>query len=146
MVKTNFLLALVSGALVLWISACSSNYQISTNVDKENFQHYFSAAEVDIYENEQDITARHQFITMVEGQDCQEKPYHAAPDKINARTQARQQAFEQKANAVVFTGCAELAPEQLAQLSRSSDALQCHAIIICYGRAFAVETDINANH
>jgi len=145
MVKTNILLALAISTLVLLISACSTNYQISTNLDKENFQHYFSAAEVNIYENEQDITARHQFIGLVEGQDCQEKPYHAAPDKINARTQARQQAFEQKANAIVFTGCAELAPEQLAQLSRSNDAQQCHAIIICYGRAFAVEADIKAN-
>lgn len=146
MLKTNILLALATGTLVSLISACSSNYQVSTNVDKENFKHYFSAAEVDIYENERDITARHQFIGLVEGQDCQEKPHHAAPDKINARTQARQQAFEQKANAVVFTGCAELAAEQLAQLSRSGDALQCHAIVICYGRAFAVETEIKTNN
>ncbi len=140
MLKTNILLTLVACTLVLWISACSTNYQVSTNVDKENFQHYFSAAEVEIYEHEQDITARHQFIGVVEGQDCQERPHHAVPDEINARTQARQLAFEQKANAIIFTGCAELSPEQLAQLSRSNDAQQCHAIIICYGKAFAVET------
>ncbi len=123
------------------ITACSTNYQVSTNLDKENFKDYFSAAEVKIYLHEKDIPGRHQFIGSIEGQDCQEKPHHAAPDKINARTQARQQAFEQNANGIVFTGCADLTSSQLAHLRQSNDAQQCHAITICYGKAYLVETD-----
>ncbi|MCW8832431.1 MAG: Rcs stress response system protein RcsF [Colwellia sp.] len=128
-------------AAILSMTACNTNYQVSTNLDKENFQQYFSAAEVKIYESEKDMPTRRQFIGLVEGQDCQEKPHHAAPDNINARTQARQKAFEQKANGIIFTGCAELTPEQLVQLSQSSDAQQCHAITICYGKAYLVETE-----
>ena len=125
------------------VSACSTNYQVSTNLDKKNFQHYFSAAKVKVYQHEQDIPARHQFIGLVEGQDCQAKPHHAAPDKVNARTQARQQAFAKNANSIVFTGCAELTQKQLAKLNKSNDAQQCHAIIICYGKAYAIATDNN---
>lgn len=130
--------------MVISVAACNSNYQLSTNLDKENFQQYFSAAEVKIYENESDMPARHKFIGLVEGQDCQEKSHHAEPDEISARTQARQQAFEQKANGIVFTGCAALAPEHLAQLSQSNDAQQCHAITICYGKAYLVAPDTSA--
>jgi len=68
--------------VLLFITACNSHYQVSTNLDKENFKHYFSAAEVKIYAHENDITARHKFVGLVEGQDCQEKPHHAAPDKV----------------------------------------------------------------
>ena len=83
----------------------------------------------------------YQFISAVEGQDCQTKPHHALPDEINARTEARRQAFNKKANAVIFTGCAALDQEQLAQLGNSNDAKQCHAIIICYAKAFVVNQD-----
>lgn len=131
-------------SLVTLLASCSTNYQVSTNLDKENFKNYFSAAEVSIYDTEQEITTRHKFVGLVEGQDCQTKSHQAAPDKIIARTQARQQAFVQGANAIVFSGCAVFSPEQLAQLSHSNDAKQCHAIVICYGRAFIVEADDSA--
>lgn len=127
--------------LAFFVSACGTHYQVSTNLDKENFQQYFSASEVKIFESEQAMPSQRQFIGLVEGQDCQVKSHHAQPDKIIARTQARQQAYEKKANAVVFIGCAELSSKQLAQLSQSNDAKQCHAITICYGKAFAVKTN-----
>lgn len=117
---------------------CSTK-NLSTNLDRDNFHDYFSPAKVTIYQQEKDITTRHKYIGVVEGQDCQIKPHHAEPDEINARTQARRQAFEQHANGVIFTGCALLSPQQLATLNNSNDAQQCHAIVICYARAFAIE-------
>lgn len=128
-------ITLITNAL---ITACS-NKHLSTNLDKDNFSDYFSAAKVKIYQQETDIKTRHNYIGIVEGQDCQVKPHHAAPDEINARTQARQQAFEQQGNGVIFTGCALLTSQQLAQLNSSNTAQQCHAIVICYARAFAIE-------
>lgn len=136
MLKISYILIILS-----LLSSCSHNYQVTTNLDKENFKAYYSAAEVNIYKNDKDIKGEHIFVGLVEGQDCQVKPHHAAPDKVNARTQARQKAFDINANAIVFTGCADLPPEKLKQLSQSNDSLQCNAIIICYGRAFSVAED-----
>ncbi len=127
----------VTPVLIL-LSSCSNHY-VSTNLDKENISDYFSAANVKIYNSEQEFNARYQFIGAVEGQDCQIKAHHAAPDEINARTQARLQAFEKQANGVVFSGCALLTQEELAQLNNSNDAKQCHAIVICYAKAYAIE-------
>lgn len=115
---------------------CSSNYAVSTNLDKDNINQYFSASKVTIFDKESNIPGPYKFVQGVEGQDCQLRPHHAAPDKINARTQARQQAFNLGANAIVFSGCAQLTPEKLAELNQSNDAKQCHALVICYGRAF----------
>jgi|TARA_R110001583_G_scaffold58208_5_gene173798 RcsF protein len=134
MLKTSLIII-----LAMMITSCSNNY-VATNIDKSDFTHYFSAAQVEIYTQEKDIKTHHNYIGVVEGQDCQIKPHHAAPDEINARTQARRQAFKQQANAVVFTGCALLTSEQLAKLNNSNEAQQCHAIVICYAKAFAVES------
>lgn len=120
------------------ITSCSGRY-VSTNFDKDNFNDYFSASKVKIFKQEEDITTRHNYLGVVEGQDCQVKAHHAVPDEINARTEARRHAFEKQANAVVFSGCTLLPSEKLAQLNRSNDAQQCHAIVICYAKAFAVE-------
>lgn len=125
-------------SIVFLIAACS-NKHVSTNLDKDNFTHYFSPATVKIYEQESEIETQYKYIGIVEGQDCQTKPHHAAPDKINARTKARHQAFKLQANGVIFTRCALLTPEKLAKLNESSDAQHCNAIIICYAKAFAVE-------
>lgn len=124
------------------MTSCSTQ-NVSTNLDKENFSDYFSAGNVEIYKSEKDINARYQFIGAVEGQDCQIKAHHAVPDEINARTQARRQAFDNQANGIVFSNCALLTQEQLAQLNSSNDAQQCYAIVICYAKAYAIETKPN---
>jgi len=138
MIKKSLLTLLLIITSLLTIS-CSNRY-ISTNLDEENFDQYFSASKVIIYNNESEIDGRYQFVGSVEGQDCQIKPHHAVPNKVIARTQARQQAFEQKANGVVFSNCVGLDQKQLAQLNNSNDAQQCHAIVICYAKAYAIET------
>lgn len=137
--KINFIIPFIVLTTMTLIASCNSRH-VSTNFDKESFSEYFSASKVKIYMQEIEIKAPHKYIGVVEGQDCQIKPHHAAPDEINARTQARQQAFEKQATGVVFTGCALLTSEQLAQLNNSNDAQQCHAIVICYARAFAIES------
>jgi RcsF protein len=134
MLKTSLIMLLIT-----LITGCSNNY-VTSNLDKKSIQQYFSASQVKIYNQESEINTRHHYIGVVEGQDCQIKPHHAVPDEINARTQARHQAFEKQANGVVFTGCALLSSKQLAQLNNSSDAQQCHAIVICYARAFVIES------
>lgn len=125
----------------LFLTTSCSNRYVSTNVDQENFSNYFSPTKVKIYKNESDFDAHYQFIGAVEGQDCQVKAHHAEPDEINARTQARQQAFNMQANGIVFSKCALLPQEQLVQLNNSNDAKQCYALVICYGKAYAVEAE-----
>lgn len=131
---------LIISPLAFFLTSCSSGY-VSTNLDKQNFSDYFSASNVEIYQSEKNIKGRYQFIGAVEGQDCQNKPHHAVPDEINARTQARRHAFEINANGIVFSNCALLSPEQLAQFNNSNDAQQCHSVIICYAKAYAVDTE-----
>jgi RcsF protein len=113
------------------LTACSSEYTVSTNLDKENFQRYFSHAQVNVVEDESKFSGRYKLIGLVEGQSCQAKAHHAKPDEIVARTQARRQAFEQKANAIVFTGCALINDDKANK--------QCVATVVCYGKAYQVE-------
>jgi RcsF protein len=103
---------LITTSFLLAISGCAGNYTVKTNLDKENFQRYYGPTEVTIYDDESSFTGRYQFVGLVEGQDCQEKPHLAAPDEIIARTEARRQAFEQKANGIIFTGCAMIESKQ----------------------------------
>jgi RcsF protein len=112
------------------LASCSSQYQVSTNLDKENFQQYFAPSSVEIFKSEQDFGSPYQFIGAVEGQDCQIKAHLAAPNEITARTHARTQAFEKKANAIIFTGCA------LIEDDKSSK--QCINTLVCYGKAYFV--------
>ncbi|MEW6982710.1 Rcs stress response system protein RcsF [Colwelliaceae bacterium 6471] len=118
-----------SCALALLLSSCAKNYSVSTNLDKKNFQEYFSAAKVKIYQSEAQFPGRYRFVGLVEGQDCQVKAHHAAPDEINARTDARKKAYLQSANAVIFTGCTAV------------EAKECSALLVCYAKAYQLETN-----
>lgn len=129
---------LLISMLTTLLASCST-HNLSTNLDKKNFINYFSASKVDIYKNEIEFNEPYKYLGLVEGQSCQIKPHHASPDKIIARSQARKNAFEKQANAIIFSNCAMLTQEQLTQLNNSNDAQQCHAIIICYARAYFIE-------
>jgi len=126
----NILRSIVATTALI-LSACSTQYTVSTNLDKENFQNYFSHAQVEVVKDEQELTGRYKLIGLVEGQSCQAKPHHAAPDKIAARTNARRQAFRQQANAIIFTGCALIPDDKVNR--------QCVATMVCYGKAYQVE-------
>jgi len=116
-----------------FISGCSSNYSISTNLDKKNFQQYFAPTSVKIYQSEQEFNAAYQFIGLVEGQDCQAKAHLAAPDEVIARTHARAQAYKQNANAIIFTGCGLITDDKSSK--------QCLATLVCYGKAYVVNAE-----
>lgn len=116
----------------LLLSSCAKISTVNTNLDRENFTHYFSPGEVKIFESEQAFPGKYQMIGMVEGAHCQAKAHLAPPDKIEARTQARRNAYQLGANAIVFSGCAEVGHQQ-------SESRQCHASVVCYGKAYQVE-------
>jgi RcsF protein len=113
--------------------SCSTQYQVSTNLDKKNFQQYFAPTSVKIFQNERDFTSSYQFIGAVEGQDCQVKSHLAAPDKVIARTRARAQAFKKNANAIIFTGCALIEDDKSSR--------QCLSTVVCYGKAYFVSPE-----
>lgn len=118
---------LLSAIIITTLAGCAKISQVSTNLDAENFKNYFAPTEVTIVENESAFTGKYKMIGGVEGSNCQAKAHHAAPDKIEARTEARKKAYELGANAIVFSGCTAVKTNQ------------CHANIICYGKAYQVE-------
>jgi RcsF protein len=122
---------LVLAVIAVTLSACSSQFTVSTNLDKENFRSYYSHSQVEVVEDESHFLGRFKLIGMVEGQNCQAKSHHALPDKIEARTQARRNAFDQQANAIIFTGCALINDDQANQ--------KCVATVVCYAKAYQVE-------
>lgn len=113
--------------LSLAVIGCAKVSTISTNLDPENFKHYFAPSKVTIVDSEKRFVGAYSFIKGVEGESCQEKPHLAAPTMEEARTQARRSAFDLGANAIVFSGCTTVKTEQ------------CHATLICYGKAYQVE-------
>ena len=124
------LTAITTSALLL--SSCAKISTVNTNLDRDNFAHYFSPAQVEIFETEQDFPGKYKMVGMVEGEHCQAKAHLAAPDKIEARTEARRHAFQLGANAIVFSGCAEV--------NLQGENKQCYASVICYGKAYQVES------
>lgn len=122
-----FLSTLLMGS----ITSCANIDNISTNLDKENFDNYFAPSKVKILSSESELDSNSRLLGIVEGEDCQAKAHFAEPDEINARTQARGKAYELGANAIIFTGCANIIPE---------NNKQCVAIKLCYGKAYLVES------
>ncbi|WP_019029089.1 Rcs stress response system protein RcsF [Colwellia piezophila] len=106
------------------LASCTGNYTFESNVKPNNAQQYFSASKVKIFNDESEFMSSFQYVGLVEGEDCQKEQHLAAPDEINARTQARQVAFKLKANAVIFTSCVAI------------ETKQCVAQVVCYGKAY----------
>ncbi|SEL45803.1 RcsF protein [Colwellia chukchiensis] len=116
-----------------FVAGCANINQVSTNLDKENFQHYFSPTNVRILTQEQELGSDYRFLGLVEGQSCQAKAHHAVPNEIDARTQARRQAFGLGANAIIFSQCVLIEDDQAAK--------HCLATLVCYGRAYHIEQE-----
>ena len=133
---------LILSLISVFLLSCNSNYTVSTNLDSNNFKNYFSPTKVTIYQSEQDIPQHYQLIGVVEGEDCQLKVHHAAPDEINARTNARRQAFKLQANGIVFTSCTIINSPIAHQ---SPEKQQCLSTVVCYGKAYKVDLTKNEN-
>ena len=119
--------------LVLLTAGCAKTNDISTNLDRENFKNYFSPTRVKIVTSEKEFTGHYKFLGLVEGESCQEKAYHAVPNEIDARTEARRQAYKLQANAIIFSQCVMIEADEAAKY--------CLASTVCYGRAYKVEQD-----
>jgi RcsF protein len=145
--KKSILVKLVYISLFsLFLSACASRYEVSTNLDSKHFKSYFSPTKVTIYKNEQSMLAdlsptsnatikNYRYIGSVEGEDCQTQSHHQAPDEINARTHARRSAFELGANAIIFSGC--------ALIENNEADKHCLATTVCYGKAYHLRINNN---
>lgn len=136
---TKFKLSPISSltlVLTMVISAgCAKISHVSTNLDQDNFKDYFSATKVKIYNNETEFPARYKLIGLVEGESCQEEAHHELPNEIDARTQARKNAFKLNANAIIFSQCVLISDDKASR--------QCLSSRVCYGRAYQVETEQN---
>lgn len=119
----------------LFAIGCAKISDVSTNLDRENFKHYFSPTQVNIVESEKEFAGKYKFIGLVEGEYCQEKAHHAVPNEIDARTEARRKAYKLKANAIIFSQCVMIEEDKAAK--------HCVASTVCYGRAYQVEQEHN---
>ncbi|MFT5636806.1 MAG: RcsF protein [Cognaticolwellia sp.] len=115
----------------LFVTGCAKINDISTNLDRENFKHYFSPTKVKIVTSEKDFVGKYKFLGLVEGESCQEKAHHAAPNEIDARTEARGKAYKLEANAIIFSQCVMIEEDKASKY--------CVASTVCYGRAYKVE-------
>jgi len=122
-------LALFIGVLSS-VTSCTTNYTVSTNLDKQNFTDYFAPSKVTIYEKESEIKGAYKALGLIEGEDCQLKAHLAAPDKVLARTHARAKAYELGANGIIFSGCAMI------------ESQHCIAQLVCYGQMYKVEVEV----
>lgn len=134
--STKALCSTKSGlAIIIFVAAfftgCAKINDISTNLDRENFKNYFSPTKVKIYTDEKEFTGNHEFLGLVEGESCQEKSHHAAPNEIDARTEARGKAYKLGANAIIFSQCVLIEEDKAAKY--------CVASTVCYGRAYKIE-------
>lgn len=117
--------------VTLFITSCGNINEVSTNLDRDNFKNYFSPTTVKMYNSEKDFKGKAKFIGLVEGESCQEKAHHALPNEIDARTEARRQAYKLEANAIIFSQCVLIEDDKAAKY--------CIASTVCYGRAYKVE-------
>ena len=111
---------------VLSVSACS-NFQFSSNLDKNNLAEYFTPSKVTIYEKSELPELEYEVLGAVEGSSCQENLNDRPADIKQARTRARIRAAELNANGIVFQSCINFAQDK-----------SCISNIICYARALDV--------
>lgn len=131
--KINAITAAAVVFTTMNLASCAQNYSVSTNLDKENFSDYFSPGEVKIYQDSSEFNGRYRSLGLVEGESCQLQQHHAKPSEIDARTLARKKAYKQQANAIIFSGCAEI------------ESQNCVSQIVCYGHMYQVENSAADN-
>ena len=111
----------------LMLTGCS-NYQFSSNLDKEDFDEYFKPSQVTVYSKFDLKNLEYQFLGAVEGSSCQREDKQIPANMKEARTKARINAANMNANGIVFQSCLNFEADE-----------SCHSNIICYARAISVE-------
>ena len=124
--KTKRLKFLLFCTILSLLPSCS-NFTVSTNLDKEKIKDYFAPSTVTIYKNDAQLPSVNKYISAVEGESCQIKTSDAPANKVEARTQARINAYHLQANAVVFSHCAQ------------TQTKECQQLLICYAKAYKVQ-------
>ncbi len=112
---------------LLLLSGCS-HYQFSSNVDKQNFDSYFKPSQVIVYSKSEQQNLNYELLGAVEGSSCQREENDLPADIKQARTNARINAADMKANGIVFQSCIDFAQDK-----------SCISNIICYGQALYVD-------
>lgn len=114
---------------IIFLTGCS-NYQFSSNVDKENFDEYFKPSQVTVYSKSELKTLDYKLLGAVEGSSCQQESNDVPADIKEARTNARINAANMNANGIVFQSCINFDADET-----------CISNIICYARAISVADD-----
>ena len=111
---------------VVAISACG-NLQLSSNLDKKNFDEYFKPSQVKVYKKSDLLNLEYEVLGAVDGSSCQREENEPPADIREARTNARIHAADLNANGIVFQSCISFAQDKA-----------CISNIICYARALHV--------
>jgi len=112
-----------------FISGCS-NYTVESNLSKQNIETYFKPSQVTIYDKSELLDKEYTVLGAVEGSSCQEASNDLPASEKEARTNARINASDMKANGIVFQTCLNFPQDEA-----------CVSNVICYGRA--LEVDVN---
>lgn len=116
----------------LLLAACASDYEVNTNLDRQNFENYFKPSAVTIY-NADTLPPGSQRLSDVTGTSCQAMPSDIPASDADARTQARIKSADLGANALIIDVC---------DTEADTRNPQCSELITCYGRAFLAPVDI----
>jgi len=117
---------LIAFTFIVLVSGCS-NYQVNSNIDKENFDTYFKPSQVQVYDKKELLDLEYTVLGAVEGSSCQEKSIDIPANEKDARTNARINAADMNANGIVFQTCLNFKQDET-----------CVSNVICYGRALDV--------
>ena len=120
------MVSLLAISSITLLSACANGPNVETNLDKENFDKYFAAGNVTIYQDEDQLPGKVTSLGLVEGESCKAKENDIPANAEDARTMARGKAASIEANAVIFTSCTLIEDQQ------------CLEMMVCYGKAFQV--------
>lgn len=118
--------------LVSTILVGCSNFDFSSNVDRDNFEKYFRPSQVTVFDKQELQGQDYQVLGSVQGSSCQEQENDLPADAKEARTKARINAYELNANGIIFQSCINFPRDET-----------CVSNVICYGQAIKVFADTN---
>jgi len=118
-------------AFIVFISGCSQ-YLFTSNLDKKNFEEYFKPSQVTVYEKSELTNLKYKTLGAIDGSSCQEEEKDLPASIEEARTNARINAADMRANGILFQTCLNFERDNF-----------CVSNIICYGQALDVKNSVN---